>query len=171
MTASKKVTASIAAVLAMSVFGLSSCSSDDSSSDGEENVPEEPAPDSEDTPVADESVLVLDGVSYTCGQVIGAEGCGPDTQEAFDNYKENILVFVNSGSLGPVFNNSSFEDAAFAGLVACAMVDDGQEAYVEYMQSDPAFSGEEGVAFLPPWFEAQKSLCPAGYASSDLVAP
>ncbi len=170
MTATKKASATIAAVLAMVVFGLSSCSSDDSISEGEENVPEEPASEDTQVPTDPGSVVILEGEPFTCEQVTASESCGPATQEVFNKYKENIVVFVNSGNLGPLFNNSSFEDAAFAGLVACAMVDDGEEAYVEFMQKDPAFEDEPGTSFLPPWYEARASLCPSGMVAHGDVA-
>lgn len=112
------------------------------------------------------SVVIIKGKPFTCDKVIGGE-CNPEIQAVFDRYKENIDVFANKGGMGPYFNNSSYEDVAFAGLVACTFLDRGENAYIDFMLTDSAFSELQSIEILPVWFEAQDSLCPSG----SMVAP
>ncbi len=114
-----------------------------------------------------EVTITIDGKEYTCAEITGSEpaACGEGTQVAFEKYGENLGSYVNSGQLGPL-NEGPFEDAAFAGLVACAtmMQGDDQEAYLDYMMEDQTMASyaadEGGVAFFPAYFEASSSLCP-----------
>lgn len=167
----------VVAVVFATALMLTACSSADSGTDGGSQS----SSDTGTSTVPGESTVVIQGKEYTCEEITASlpQQCGEYTQQAFDAYKENIDAYVNSGKLGPLNNGGGFtyEDAAFAGLVACAYVlaGEGQETYVEFMLATPPFDEKlkdvGGVGVLPAWFEAQKSLCPAGYQSTDLEAP
>lgn len=157
------------AVLFIAAMALTSCSgSTTPQTDGSSTASESSAP-----PV--ETTVLIDGKEWTCAQITAStpEKCSPLTQRAFDAYKENIDAYVNSGRLGPLLNNGdkfTYEDAAFAGLVACAYILDGrnQSDYISFMKKTPPFeetSQNRGVMYLPAWFEAPKSLC------TDLKTP
>lgn len=118
-------------------------------------------------PVDPETTVTIDGRQWTCEQITASEPqeCGELTQQAFDSHKENIDAYVNGGRLGPLNDGSAFsyEDAAFAGLVACAyMMDGGNENdYIDFMMQTEPFKTKlsERVGYLPAWHEAPKSLC------------
>lgn len=125
------------------------------------------------TTTTPETTVEIDGSKYTCEEITASEPqeCGPFTQQAFDTYKENIDGYVRSGRLGPLndANQFTYEDAAFAGLGACAIVlsGEGQNEYIDFMMDTPPFNDmlTERVMYLPAWFTAEDYLC------TDLVFP
>ncbi|NUU30125.1 hypothetical protein [Arthrobacter sp. C9C5] len=109
----------------------------------------------------------IDGKRWTC-QTITASGndeCGALTQQAFDTYKENLDSYVRSGELG-VFSGEklfTYYDAAFAGLVACAIMIDKRDsnAYIDAMLVEEPFKTKltERSSYIPAWLAAKKHLC------------
>lgn len=143
---SRRVLALCGAAL-FAVVSVVGCSSQD---EQEPVVPEEPV-----------STVEIDGESYTCDEIIDGEfdgECGEKTQSVFDEYKHNIDAYVQSDALGPLFSDAgqtSYQDAAFAGLVACTF--EGQAEYVQYMQDN--FDDIDGVYYVAPWL-SRGILCP-----------
>lgn len=120
------------------------------------------------SPTPSEATVRIDGKDWTCAQITasGPDECGPFTQQAFETYKENLDTYVRSGQLG-IFNNDSsgfsYEDTAFAGLVACAiMLKKGNvDDYIDAMLAEEPFKTRlnERTPYLPTWFAAKKYLC------------
>lgn len=138
-------------------------------------TPQQAPPDSD---IPSESTVVIDGKAYTCAEIIVVETCGSDTAELFDKYKQNIESYVQSGELGPLNSNAfSYEDVAYAGLMACLHGSEGEDAYVDFMLSEggAAYADLQRVDLLPAYFEASKSLCreefTAGLPGDDVVTP
>lgn len=168
MSPIKRIILASSAMLATLTF-ISACGS----SGGSESTTKKDSGGSESTTKPDDtgSVLVVDGVEYTCAEVINAPECDDETQAVFDEYKDNLEAYTNSGKLGPL-NDGSYENAAYAGLAACVLVDEGEQVYIETLQEDAAFEELSGTELLPAWFEAQNSLCPTdGSQSTDMTTP
>jgi hypothetical protein len=155
-------------------IALTGCSASDKTAEqsGQESSP----------PSDPETTVTINGKQWTCEQITAStpQQCGERTQQAFDKYKGNIDQYVNSGKLGPLNDAQQFtyEDAAFAGLVACVYAEssDGQNEYINFMMETPPFDTRmtERVMYLPAWFEAPKSLCTdlnTGHQSKDLITP
>lgn len=139
------------------------------------------------TPVNDppaESTVTIDGKDWTCETITATpeeSDCGELTQRAFDVYKDNLDGFVRSGDLGPAMDDSRlrYEDLAFAGLVACAYMGNGEDqlTYVDYIANEHPFNqlGYDSVQYVTFWLKANENMCPdlempdPGYRSSDLV--
>jgi hypothetical protein len=121
----------------------------------------------ETTPARGETTVGINGGQWTCEQITssGTYQCSPLTQQAFDVYKEKIDTYVRSGDLG-AFNDGNkfrYEDAAFVGLVACAiMIDKGDSnAYINAMLAEEPFKTvlTDRDAYIPAWVAAKKHLC------------
>lgn len=150
---------------------------------------EEPASDEPGTDGA-ETTVTIGGESWTCETITRSGQCGPESQAVFDQYGNNIDLFVNSGELGPLNDFDEvigetddcgelflyYEDVAFAGLVACTFSPGGEEQFEEFigwMRRDggEALASFSGTELLPVWFEAHKRLCPEGHKSGDYTVP
>lgn len=134
----------------------------------------------------DGGTLTIDGVEYTCEQVLGVSSensCTDTDEKAFLQYKGNLSAYMQSGKLGMFNVDGTFEDVAYSGFNACVilMLGKDENAYIDSMRSDPKLAemadkdGMSRTAFLAPWFEAQKSLCPdlalSGHRTSDYITP
>ena len=149
-----------AAAVTMIVALLTGCSGSTQEKSGETASP---------TPsVSVETTVRIDGQDWTCEAITASEPqqCGEFTQQVFDQYGDNIDTYVNSEQLGPLNagNGFTYEDAAFAGLVACAYMLDkrGQNDYIDYMMTEEPFKStlDERVEYLPAWLAAPTYLCP-----------
>jgi hypothetical protein len=184
----RKVFAILVVFAFAALTGCSSNTTATSGASGSETPVVSPSPD-KGGPIIDqppvETTVRIDGKDWTCAQITASmpQDCGVQTQKVFDTYKENIDTYVRGGKLGPLNNGDTFlyEDAAFAGLVACAFLmnqrpEDAENAYIDFMMKTPPFSTTltERVMYLPAWFEAPKSLCTdsqSGFQSHDLRVP
>lgn len=150
-----------------------------SGSTQEKTGPTDDSTASESNPISPETTVTINGKEWTCEQITATEPqeCGDLTQKAFDSYKGNIDTYVNSGKLGPLNDGKAFsyEDAAFAGLVACAYIknEGSLNGYIEFMMETEPFNAKltERSAYLPAWFEASKSLCPHNQNPGSIKAP
>lgn len=185
-----KLSACVAA--ASLVFAMSACSggsnggSDGTSDQGQNNGGSDAGHISGTEDTVDGGTLTINGVDYTCEEALGlgpVNGCPDEAEQAFLQYKGNLAAYMNSGKLGMFNADGTFEDVAYAGMSACIVMMQGrdEDVYIDSMRNDPklaAMADKDGMsrtAFLPAWFEAQKSLCPDlasnGYRSHDLVTP
>lgn len=151
-----------AAIFIIAITAMTGCSG---------STPQQPGTSvtaSETSAVPVEATVTIDGKEWTCEQITASEPqeCSALTQQAFDQYKDNIEAYVSSGKLGPINQRMgySYEDITFAGLAACAfLLDKGdQNDYIAFMKKTPPFDARLtlGTMYLPAWFEAQKTLCP-----------
>lgn len=128
----------------------------------------------EEQPPANDLTVELPIGVMNCMQATAAhQDCTGPLKKAFVAYGDNIDTFVNSGKLGMFSNRSGengvrYEDAVYAGLVACEYQVNGlgRERYLSYIPANLSISrltekaGLDKQAYIPAWKEAQVSLCP-----------
>lgn len=116
------------------------------------------------------AVVRIDGTEYTCEALL-QRTCTARYEDAFGRWGDKIDDYVNSGRLGP-FNSSeyAYAEVAYNGLTACLVGDAGgdDQDFVEVISEDYPEEQDSlgGVAFLPLWFEALRTLCPETYAEA-----
>jgi hypothetical protein len=140
-------------------------------------------PETTSTPVTrshSDVTHTFDGRAFTCEEALGVDprvGCSDEVVAVWDEWGDRLSDYVDSGMLGPLNDQQefSFEDAAYAGVIACSFRHSGgnEQDFIDYMQ-DPANNTQldylSGTELLPAWFAAGRILCP-GFTSGDFEAP
>lgn len=119
-----------------------------------------------------EVVHTFEGRDFTCEQALGVDpsvGCDDGMVAVWEQRGADLTGFINSGELGPLNDEAefSFEDVAFAGVVACSIRDSAplgdEQDFIEFMQA-PSIRAQlnrlSGTELLPVWFAAGQYLCP-----------
>jgi hypothetical protein len=167
-----------AAALVVLALGFSGSACGDDGSEQPNGTPETTS-----TPVArsrSDVTHTFQGRAFTCEEALGVDptvGCSDKVVAVWEESGDRLTDYVNSGELGPLNDEQefSFEDAAYAGVVACSFRRSGEneQDFIDYMQ-DPANNTQldhlSGTELLPAWFTAGRILCP-GYTSGDFEAP
>jgi hypothetical protein len=127
-------------------------------------------------------VHTYEGKEFTCEETLGIDpevGCSDDIVAVWEEWGQDLGDYVNSGRLGPLNDESSFsfEDAAYAGVIACVIREGGgdEQDFIDFMR-DPENNTQleelSGTELLPAWFAADRVLCPTGFATgSDMTTP
>ena len=140
-------------------------------------------PETTSTPVTrshSDVTHTFDGRAFTCEEALGVDpsvGCSDEVVAVWEEWGDRLSDYVDSGMLGPLNDEQefSFEDAAYAGVIACSFrrSGDNEQDFIDYMQ-DPANNTQldylSGTELLPAWFAAERILCP-GFTSGDFETP
>lgn len=149
-------------VLALVGLALPGCSDQTSTESGSKSPPPTAAKDLPSTPAVKDRTVVVDGKTYTCGELIGAPSsrCDESYQKAFNRWGDRLLIYANGDRLGAFAREIRFEDVAAAGLAACIMAERGEsvQKFVDFMRE--SYPDEDSTGFLPLRFEAGQSVCP-----------
>lgn len=161
-------------IVAAIYLALAACSvgstSNGGTTDGGGTTVSSPAPVDTPTPPGDgvdrSKTIELDGQLYTCGQALQRpdEVCETDVQNAFNQWRDNLIAFVSDPSLATEWGSNYItpEQLAVGGLAACSFRQANNAfGFTQYMKK-PEYGdqGKNEAAVSTLYGTAGRVLCP-----------